>query len=346
MAYTTINKSSDYFNTKLYTGNGSAGHSITGVGFQPDFVWLKPRDFSENHALYDSVRGVKERLMSNSDEKQETRSNGLSAFGADGFTVNADNGENKSSEPMVAWNWKAGTTSGLSGGTITPSSYSFNTTSGFSIIKYTGTGSNATVPHGLGKAPKMILFKDTANTATYWGVYHKEIGNEYRLTLNTNAARQGTSADYWSSTDPSSSLFYIGSNSRANASGAATIAYCFAEIPGFSKIGKYKGNNNADGPFVYTGFKPAFVIIKNFDTTLSWILLDNKRDTHPNPQKLALFPDTAAAETGDYLIDFNSNGFKIRTATGAVNGNAQDFAYIAFAEAPLVGSNNIPATAR
>lgn len=346
MPYTTINKSTDHFITHLYSGNDSTNNQ-TSVGLTPDFVWVKCRNHATpSHYLVDKVRGDKKYLSTNNDAAEATDSNTFDLVSG-GFNLAGGNGwTNVSGRTYAAWSWKgggAGTSN--SDGSIT-STVSANTTSGVSIVKYTGTGANATVGHGLGKAPKFIMFKDTTNASTYWGVYHKDIGNEYRLTMNTNAARQGTSANYWQSTDPTTSVFSIGSNSRANASSAVTIAYCFAEVPGFSKIGWYKGNNNADGPYITTGFKPAWVMIKNFDTTLSWIMLDNKRDHEFYPQKDALFADTTALETGDYLIDFNANGFKIRTATGALNGNAQDLAYIAFADAPLVGSNNVPCTAR
>ena len=346
MAYTTINKSTDHFITHLYTGNDSTNNQ-TSLGMTPDLVWVKCRNNSTpSHYWVDKVRGDKKYISSNRQDAEATDSNTFDLVSG-GFNLAGGNGwTNVSGRNYVAWNWKAGNSAGSSNsdGSIT-STVSANTTSGFSIVKYTGTGSNATVGHGLGVAPKMILFKDTTNGGTNWAVYAKDIGNDYRLTLNDNTARAGASSTYYQNTDPTSSVFSIGSNSRANASGAVTIAYCFADVTGFSKIAKYKGNNNADGPFVYTGFKPAFVMVKNFDTAINWLILDNKREGY-NPQKLALFPNTTTDETGDYLIDFNSTGFKIRTATSALNGNNQDLVYMAFAEAPLVGSNNIPCTAR
>mgnify|MGYP003112686263 FL=1 len=344
MAYTTVNKSTDHFDTKLWTGTG-AENAVTSVGFQPDFTWIKRRE-TNSHRLFDAVRGATKFVESDSTAAEVTDAQELKSFDSNGFTLGTGTKVNASGGTYAAWNWKGnGSGSSNGDGSIT-ATVSANTTAGFSIVKYTGTGSNATVGHGLGVAPKMILFKDTTNGSTNWAVYAKEIGNDYRLTLNDNTARAGASSDYYQNTDPSSSVFYLGSNTRANASGAVTIAYCFAEVDGFCKISKYKGNNNSDGPFVYTGFKPAFVMVKNFDTAINWIILDNKRDTHPNPQKMALFPNVSTAETGDYLMDFNSTGFKVRTATSALNGNAQDLVYMAFAQVPLVGSNNIPALAR
>ncbi len=343
MAYTTVNKSTDHFNTKLYTGNGGT-NAVTGVGFQPDLVWLKGRSYVDGHVLYDALRGTNY-IQSNTMGADSSIGTGLSSLDSDGFTLGSWSNINRNSENHVSWNWKAnGAGSSNGDGSIT-ATVSANTTSGFSIVKYTGTGSNATVGHGLGVAPKIIFFKDTTNGSTNWAVYNKDIGNNYRLTLNANTARQGTSSDYYQNYDPTSSIFYLGSNTRANASSAVTIAYCFADVTGFSKIGKYTGNNNSDGPFVYTGFKPAFVMVKNFDIDINWIILDNKREGY-NPQKYALFPNTTNDETGDYLMDFTANGFKVRTATSALNGSGDDLVYMAFAEAPLVGTNNIPAVAR
>ena len=366
MAYTTVNKSKDYFNTLLYTGDGATStagtlaRTITGVGFQPDFTWVKERTSVSggytSHSLHDAVRTAPMAIESNETSAQQNvttqyGNGGIGSFTSDGFgiysgTGGSTNNYNVNSGNYVTWNWKAnGSGSSNGDGSIT-ATVSANTTSGFSIVKYTGTGSNATVVHGLGVAPKIIFFKDTTNGSTNWAVYNKDIVNDYRLTLNNNTARAGTSSTYYQNYDPTSSVFYLGSNTRANASGAVTIAYCFAEVNGFSKIGKYKGNNDSDGPFVYTGFKPGFVMVKNFEQDINWIILDNKRDTHPNPQKLALFPNTTNDETGDYLADFNSTGFKIRTATSALNGSSYDLIYMAFAEVPLVGTNNIPALAR
>ena len=345
MAYTTIDKSSLHFNTKLYAGN-SGTQAITGVGHQPDLVWIKNRNDTNNqsHVLYDAVRGVTKYLSSNSDAAEGTEAAGVTAFGTDGFTVGNTVTVNTGFN-YVAWNWKAGGGAGSSNtdGSIT-ATVSANTTAGFSIVKYTGTGANATVGHGLGVAPKMILFKDTTNGSTYWGIYNKDIGNENRLTLNNDSATQGTSANYYQSTDPTTSVFSIGSNSRANASSAVTIAYCFADITGFSKIGSYIGNGAANGPVVYTGFKPSWVLIKSVSTT-DWNIYDNKRLGY-NGGDAPLFANLSNSEATDYnRIDFLSNGFKIRTSNAQVNNDNTTMVFMAFGQT-IASSNNIAATAR
>ena len=343
MAYISF-QPSDYFNIKLYTGNNST-QSITGVGFQPDMVWIKKRNATSNHCVMDAVRGATYVLKPNIDENSVDE-DGLTSFDSDGFSLTNYSNTN-SSNTFVSWNWKAnGAGSANTDGSINTTSTSVNTTSGFSISKYTGTGANATVGHGLGVAPKMILFKDTTNASTNWSVYHKDIGNDYRLTLNDNSVRQGSSSTYYQSTDPTSSVFYIGSNSRANASSAVTIAYCFAEKKGFSKIGSYTGNGNADGAFVYTGFKPAMVIIKLYSTGAeNWRMFDNKRIGY-NPNNYKLYPSLNSDEGTSDLIDLYSNGFKPRTTSIESNGSGNGYIYMAFAESPIVSSNDIPVVAR
>ena len=356
MAYTTINKSTDHFNTKIYTGNSSSPRTITGVGFQPDFTWIKPRNLAYSHTLVDAVRGASGNgalsgtLISNSTGAPEgdTNSDGtITAFTSDGFTLTAGSsgsGRTNGSYNYASWNWKAnGAGSSNSDGSIT-STVSANTTAGFSIVKYTGTGSNATIGHGLGVAPKFILVKNLTD-ARSWGGYHASLGATKGIDLDGNGAA-GTASSYWNDTEPTTTVFSIGT---ANNTGAAQtyVAYCFAEKTGFSKFGSYIGNGNADGVFIYTGFKPAFVVTKKATGSAdNWILLDNKRDTAPNPQKLALFANLNNVEAGDYLTDFLSNGFKIRSATGSLNNDNSTYIYMAFAEAPLVGSNNVPCTAR
>ena len=348
MAYSTISKPTDYFNTKLYTGTGSS-NAITGIGFQPDFVWIKKRNGTTQHALFDALRGTGKYLESSSTAPDQTDNNSLSAFGTDGFTVISKNSVNTNGDTYVSWNWKGANSSGTSNsdGSIT-STVSANTTAGFSIVKYTGTGSNATVGHGLGASPKMIIFKDTTNNNTNWAIYHKSIGNDYRLTLNDNTARQGTNANYYQSTDPTSSVFYVGSNTRANASGAVTIAYCFAEKTGYSKFGSYTGNGNADGAFVYTGFKPAWVLVKKTSEAREWMIWDNKRDSF-NVSKAVLHPDNTAAEdssTSYEMIDILSNGFKLRQSDTDTNQSGGTYIFMAFAENPFVNSNGVPTNAR
>jgi hypothetical protein len=349
MAYTTVNKSSDFFNTKLYTGNGgSSTDSITGINFQPDWVWIKARNNTYNHNLYDSVRGLSSgAILSNSTAAQDSTQR-ISSFDSDGFTLPATNYTyvNASGTNYVAWNWKAGTTSGLSGGTITPSAYSINTTSKFGIYKYTGNGSGSqTIAHGLGATPTCVMFKQT-NGTEQWRVHFMKAPNPYikMLLLNSSAAESsqtnGLSA-------VSSTTITFGSDGAYNLNGNTYICYVFCDAPGFSKMGIYTGNGNADGPMIYTGFKPAFIMIKRTDTIADWLMKDNKRPTVQNPVTSLLYPNTSGVEaTGVNDADFLSNGYKIRTIGTYENASGGTFVYMAFAEAPLVGSNNVPCTAR
>jgi len=345
MAYTTINKSSDNFNANPYTGNG--GTLGVDVGFQPDLTWLKCRDIAYYHRLYDVIRGVGKSLRSDTTASEETNSGeGLTAFNSDGYTViQGSNTEyNNNNVDYASWNWKAGgTASSNTDGSIT-SSVSANTTSGFSIVSYTGTGANATVGHGLGVAPKMIITKSTG-AVTGWGVYHQSLGNTDALFLEETTAT-GASSVYWNNTSPTSSVFSVGSAGAMNNTNGM-IAYCFADVQGYSKFGSYTGNGNADGPFIYTGLKPAFILFKNSSSSAEWEIYDNKRigynsaNYHLNPS------DNTAEATLSNRVDLLSNGFKIRVASsGPVNSSGASYIYMAFAEAPLVGTNNVPATAR
>jgi len=344
MAYTTINKSSDYFNTKLYTGNGST-NAISGVGFAPDMCWWKMRSGTEEHALGDAVRTAGYIVKPNSTDAQAQSASYFSSFDSDGFTLGSDTKTNGNGSTYASWNWKAnGAGSSNTDGSIT-STVSASTTSGFSIVKWTGSGGNATIGHGLGVVPKMIIIKSLANT-TSWMVYTAMTGNNSEIALNTTASATGSSTA-WQDTDPTSSVFYVagGAGDGVNASGDY-VAYCFANIRGFSKFGEYTGNENADGTFVYTGFKPAFVMIKNRGSAgKDWFIHDNKRLGY-NDKNYGLFPNLTNAEATDINLDLLSNGFKLRRSTAQLNHNGNFYIYMAFAEAPLVGSNNVPATAR
>ena len=350
MAYTTINKSTDYFNTKLYTGNSST-NNITGVGFQPDWVWMKNRGALDSHYLYDAVRGVTKNIYSNLTSAEGTASNGLTAFGTDGFTLGNEGDINGNGNNYVSWNWLANNTSGSSNtdGSIT-STVSVNTTSGFSIVKYTGNATaGATIGHGLGVVPNVIIVKKLNNT-TNWSVYHSGLGNFAKvLSLNTSSAAT-TDSGVWDNV-PTSSTFLVGSDNTTNANGDNYIAYCFAEKQGFSKFSSYVGNsgNNADAPFIYTGFKPAFVLIKNTVQASAWEMYDNKRDGF-NPQVHGLRANENVGEDNtDDLLDLLSNGFKLRHQGGGLNETGDTFIYMAFAEQPLVsnsGTDGVPATAR
>ena len=347
MAYTTIKKPSDYFNTKLYTGNGGT-QSITGVGFQPDFTWIKSRSAGSWHHMGDVVRGADKRLQTNSTNAESTVTTGITSWDSDGFSLGSNGDTNASSETFASWNWKAnGTGVANTDGSIS-STVSANTTSGFSIVSWTSlaSGSNYTVGHGLGSTPAMIIVKGR-HESNSWQVYHHKNTSapetEY-LDLSTADA----TADYpvWNDTAPTSSVFTCGTWSGFDA-GGTMIAYCFADVQGFSKFGSYTGNGNADGTFVYTGFKPAFVLLKHSSGgTDNWNLYDNKRLGY-NANYSFLVPNESNAEnTGATTapLDLLSNGFKIRASTGHSNSSGETYIYMAFAEQPLVGDN--PATAR
>ena len=347
MAYTTIKKPSDYFNTKLYTGNGTT-QSITGVGFQPDWTWVKERSSTSSHQIIDAVRGYNRRLGSDNSNAESVDSspyNDFKSIDSDGFTIGSGGGVNANSDTYAAWNWKAnGAGSANTDGSIS-STVSANTTSGFSIVKYTGTGADMTVGHGLNAVPKMIIVKALDTGTDPWWVYHASLGNSAKLRLNETDA-SSTTADYiWNQTTPTSSVFSLdGANNGSNANGNDFIAYCFADVQGYSKFGSYVGNGNADGTFIYTGFSPAFIITKPTSTTGQWTMFDNKRDSANVGNKKYLHPNTSGDEGDANSFDFLSNGFKLKLSGGDINTSGATFIYMAFAEQPLVGDN--PATAR
>ena len=340
MAYTTIDKSSLHFNTKLWTGTGSS-NAITGVGFQPDWVWIKNRSATESHRIHDAVRGTNKSISSDTNSSQTTTTQDVMSFDSDGFTLGTETAVNANGQNIVGWNWKAnGAGSSNSDGSVT-STVSANTTSGFSIVKFDPTGAACTIGHGLGVAPKVIIAKALNRTFSWvWG--GDAIGWTKYLELNESQA-EATSTARWNDTAPTSTVFSVKNEYN---SGDNAIAYCFAEKQGFSKFGSYTGNGNADGAFVYTGFKPAMVIIKLYSTGAeNWRMFDNKRIGY-NPNNYKLYPSLSSAEGTSDLIDLYSNGFKPRSTSVEFNGSGNGYIYMAFAEAPLVGSNNIPATAR
>ena len=346
MAYTTINKSTDYFNTNLYTGNDTTNNQS--VGLTPDLVWVKCRNNAvPSHYWVDKVRGDKKYISSNATTAEQTDSHTFDLVSG-GFNLAGGNGwTNVTGRTYASWNWKAnGAGSSNTDGSVT-STVSASTTSGFSVVKWTGSGGNATIGHGLGAVPKMIIVKSLANT-TSWMVYHSAIGNNSEIYLNgTNAAAGSSTA--WQDTDPTSSVFYVagGAGDGVNASGDY-IAYCFAEKKGFSKFGSYTGNGSADGSFIYTGFKPAFLMLKKTSGTGDWFINDVKRNTF-NVVNTQLYPNLSVVEenTSATQLDILSNGFKLRgTSANALNSGNDTYIYIAFAEEPLVSSNGVPATAR
>ena len=350
MAYISF-QPKDYFNTKLYTGNAST-NAITGVGFQPDFTWIKQRSATRSHMLFDAIRGATYRLSSDTNEANGQYSTSLTAFNTDGFTLGAFNDVNASSGTFASWNWKAnGQGSANTDGTINTTYTSANTTSGMSIIQYNGNGSaGATIGHGLGVAPKCVIIKRT-DTTSNWIFGTGATGFTKFLYLNTTDTEQ-TNSGTFNDTAPSSSLITLGSWNDVNNSSGTYICYAFAEKTGFNKFGLYEGNGNAAGPFVYTGFKPAFIMLRGKGIARNWTNWDNARDIF-NPHWNYIYPNLSQAGTniahgssGSFAIDFLSNGFKLRNTDDKFNGSGQGYIYMAFAAAPLVGSNNIPATAR
>ena len=324
MAYTTIDDPTIYFNTKLYTGNGGT-NAQTGVGFQPDWVWIKNRSGSDQHALYDSVRGANKYLSSSRNIAEATQSDGLMSFNSDGFTVGADGGVNTNSNNFVSWNWKK------------------TATAGFDIVSFTGSGSQRTVSHNLGVKPSMIIVKNRSATEN-WIVYDKINGAGNFMALNLNSASAASSSMF--GVEPTTSVFTVGTSNATNKSSSNMIAYCFAEKQGYSKFGSYIGNGDEDSTFIYTGFKPAFVMLKRTDSTTNWYINDTKRDPF-NKATHSLFPNLSDAEnTTGWFVDYVSNGFKIRDTGSEVNASGSTHIYMAFAEQPLVTSTGIPATAR
>ena len=331
----------DYFNTVLYSGNSST-NNITGVGFRPDWVWVKARNATGQHSIFDVVRGATKRLGDGSPSVgtavESTVAASLQSFDSDGFTFGNESGNN-SGENYVAWNWKAGGTAvSNTDGSIT-SSVSASPESGFSIVTYTGTGANATVGHGLGKAPDMIILKKRANDTQAWQVYHSANTSEpetEKLTFNTTAATVDDNTT-WNDTAPTSTVFSIGTGSGTNENTDTYVAYCFADIDGMVKAGSYTGNSSTT--FVYTGFRPAFVMIKSNNQTRNWIVFDNKR-TPTNQMDGHLHPNASVAEqTGSDEIDFLSNGFNLRSPDNDTNTSAFEYIYIAFAEQPFKYAN-------
>ena len=356
MSYTNgLDNPELYFQAKNYSGNAST-NAITLDGsedMQPDWVWLKSRSFAQNHENYDSVRGATKRLYNNLTNAEDTNSTGLTGFNSDGFTLGSSNAINKSGETFASWNWKAGTSfsndaSSTGVGTI-DSTGSVNTDAGFSIISYTGTGSTGTVAHGLGATPGMIIIKER-NNATSWIVYHHKNtsapATDYLLLNSTQATDDY--ADYFNDTEPTSSVFTIDTAGDINGSSDTYIAYCFAEKQGYSKFGSYEGNGNNDGTFVYTGFKPAWVMTKSIDSTSNWEIKDNKRSTFNTVDDYIKANANAAEDTGvsSHAMDFLSNGFKHRGNNDEVNGSGEAYIYMAFAESPFTNSSGVPNNAR
>ena len=344
MSYITF-QPSDHFNVKLYTGNGST-QSITGVGFQPDFVWIKDRTNTYDNAVFDAIRGATKRIVTNSGNGESTASTDLTSFESDGFNLGAGSNVNNNSNNFVSWNWKMnGAGSSNSDGSVT-STVSVNSTADMSIVTWTGTGSAATIGHGLSGTPDYIIVKCLASGENWMIWSNLMAANEY-LRLSTNAAI-ATGSNEWNNTLPAASVFTVGSENTTNKSGAGMVAYCFKNVKGFSHAGSYIGNGNGNGIFAYTGFKPKFILFKRaVGGTDSWFINDTARATF-NPSTAYMRPNETSAEgtSSAHKIDIVSNGFKVRSTDTAYNTSGNTYTYLAFAEEPLVSSNNLPATAR
>ena len=334
----------DYFKTKLYTGTGSS-NAITGVGFQPDWTWIKERSgAAHDHNLTDAVRGVTKTIRTNTSQAQTTDAQDLKTFDSDGFTLGTNGGVNENNINFVSWNWKAnGQGSSNTDGTINTTYTSANTTSGVSIIQYTGTGSNATIGHGLGVAPASVIIKRTSATGD-WVIGNNGMGG-WNYVLNFSTSPRANQNAQFQSTAPDANVITLGTDGQVNESGVTYICYAFSPITGFSQFDGYEGNGSADGTYVYTGFKPAFLMVKGATVTDNWSMFNNKTLGY-NTFNYIIYPDLTNAESNGLPIDFLSNGFKWRNNAAMVNGSGQSYIYQAFAEQPLVASNGNAATAR
>ena len=342
MAYTTINKSSLNMNTKLYTGTGSS-NALTGINFQPDLTWIKKRDGTNYHVLTDAVRGATKQMYSNDTGAEQAVAEGLKSFDSDGFTLGTNGDTNGNGGSYVGWNWKAGTTSGITtdgNTTITPSSYSINQTAGFSILKFTGNGvTGAKLAHGLGGTPAKIVIKKIDATGD-WTVYHKGMTTGNTMWWNYTQAETAENLIY----SPDTTNITLLNHSSVNTNGTTYIAYCWKEVTGYSKFGKYQGTSSTDGAFIYTGFKPTFFMAKCIDNAESWYIFDNKREGY-NVENRDLYADNTGTEGSADWLDILSNGVKFRYNSIGLNGSSNNYIFMAFGQS-LVGSNNVPCTAR
>lgn len=333
----TIVNGSKHMQAVTYTGTG-ATQTISGLNFQPDLIWIKSRSAATDHKLTDSVRGVTKSLESNTTDAEATDTNGVTAITSTGFTLGSDSVYNNSGATYVAWCWKAGegTTSSNTAGTIT-STVSANASAGFSVVTYTGTGANATVGHGLGVAPSFAIVKSRSNGSWNWGVWHKDLtGSTPLLTFTTSAVT--TIYNAFRPASNTSSVLAIGDEVTTNQSSGTYVAYCWAEIAGFSKFGSYTGNGSADGTFVYTGFRPKWIIVKRSDSSgTSWLIIDTSLNPSNNAANY-LIADNATAQNTDNGFDILSNGFKLRNSGSTENASGGTYIYAAFAENPFKNS--------
>ena len=354
MAYTTIDDPAEYFNTIIYTGDDS--QDVTGVGFQPDLVWVKARGNTYNHQVHDSVRGATAGMLSSNQNIAEDTNYQFDSFDSDGFTTDSSNvtGINGDTHTQVAWCWKAsGSTASNSNGTNITSTVDANTTAGFSIVSYTGSGTTSdTVGHGLSSLDLLIV--KSRDETDSWFVKHKDLASSKNLNLDQTVAETDVTSAYSEGglSNLSGNTFgFLDGTSDANAvneSSEAHIAYCFKGVQGFSKFGSYTGNGNADGPFVYTGFRPAFILCKSTSETRNWFMYDTARSSY-NVVDRNLYANRNEVEYNDAdynAIDILSNGFKFRNNDTGANNSGQPHIFMAFAEAPFVNSNGVPCNAR
>jgi hypothetical protein len=349
----TIKKGSQFMDALLWTGNGTSPRTISGYNFSPDFIWTKnrsaPTTGTPAHFLYDTVRGAGSNsllTLDSSSTAAEFDGRGTQGNATDitsnGITFTsgstANNNRNENNVTYVAWAWDAGSSTVTNTNGTISSQVRANPNAGVSVITYTGTFVNATVGHGLGIAPSMIIVKRRDSTGA-WPTYHSSLSSPETgtLYLNTTNARVATTG-LWNSTLPTSNVINIGQNTDVNASGGTYVAYCFSEIAGFSKFGSYTGNGSADGPFVYTGFRPKFVMVKNSSAVGNWVTWDSSRDDY-NVTDLALYPNLSNAESTGVNIDILSNGFKVRDTSASTNASTNTMIYMAFAESPFSSSN-------
>jgi len=360
MAYTTIDDPSAYFHTQLYTGDDNADRAITNDAnagdFQPDLLWLKNRDSASSHCIFDSSRlASSEATLHLRGESSNAEADLVDKFGGfetDGFTVDgSDSDTNSDTHKFVAWQWKANggsRTTNAEDGNNPAGGYQANTTAGFSIVDYTGTGAAGTMAHGLGAAPDFIMIKNR-DEADDWAVYHSANTaapeTDYLVLNETDATADD--ATYWNDTAPTSSVFTVATAHNVNADAEKYMAYCFTSIQGYSKFGSYTGNGDADGTFVYTGFRPKYVMWRRSNDSGGWTIWDDARDSDNEMDKYFYANTTSSEYSGEALrLDFLSNGFKHRHSNSWGNGSDDTYIYIAFAEQPFVTSGGVPCTAR
>ena len=356
MAYTTIDDPSAHFKVKLYTGTGSS-HAVTfddtDTDMQPDLVWVATRNEAEILPMMNSLSGTEKYLRTNANDSEESDSNSITAFGSDGFTMGSTDRVNQSSNTFVAWCWKANggaaAVSSNTNGSINTTKTSANTDAGFSVSTYTGTGSNATVGHGLGAVPEMLLFKKR-NSVSEWLVYHKSFASDpetdYMVLHGTGALVDNATA--WQDTAPTSTVYSLGTYTDTNGSGGTMVALAWTGIQGYSKFSTYIGNGSTSGPVVWLGFRPAMIMLKRIDSTGGWYIYDNKRPGRNNENGYLQANSASAEDTnsGNFGFDILANGFKLRGSYATVNASGGKYIYMAFADLPFVNSEGEPANAR